>query len=315
MDRDDAMENSKQTVKGTPKREALGKGLGSLLGLDQDEAASVGAPAAADVVPLQNVIHLAISKIQPNPRQPRKIFKDSDLLALAQSLKQDGVIQPLVVSKEGDNYILIAGERRWRASQLAGFEKVPAILKEATPEEMLRLAIIENVQRANLNVIEEAEAYAMLIKDYGLTQDDCASKVGKDRTTIANMLRILLLPQEVQDDLMNDKLTMGHGRALLALDDRMLILKARDIVLGKKLNVRQTEQLVKKMKKQGPLDEADDDRSKANADLDYLADTLRSQLRTKVKLFGSGGRGRIEISYFSPAELERILQLIGGGRF
>ncbi len=114
---------------------------------------------------------------------------------------------------------------------------------------------------------------------------------------------------------MNDKLTMGHGRALLALEERLLILKARDIVLSKKLNVRQTEQLVKKMKKLGPLDDADNDRSKANADLDYLADTLRSHLRTKVKLFGSGGRGRIEISYFSPAELERILQLIGGGGF
>jgi len=129
------------------------------------------------------------------------------------------------------------------------------------------------------------------------------------------MLRILLLPQEVQDDLMNEKLSMGHGRALLALEDRLLILKARDIVLSKKLNVRQTEQLVKKMKKQGPLDDAENDRGKANADLDYLADTLRSHLRTKVKLHGSGGRGRIEISYFSPAELERILQLIGGGGF
>jgi ParB family chromosome partitioning protein len=311
------MENNKQPLKGTHKREALGKGLGSLLGLDQDEApAAAVAPAPSpDAQTVQNVLELAINKITPNPRQPRKIFKDSDLLALAQSLKQDGVIQPLVVSKEGDSYILIAGERRWRASQLAGFEKVPVIVKEATPEEMLRLAIIENVQRANLNVIEEAEAYAMLIKDYGLTQDDCARKVGKDRTTIANLLRILALPQEVQDDLMNDKLTMGHGRAMLALEDRLLILKARDIVLSKKLNVRQTEQLVKKMKKQGPLDDADNDRSKANADLDYLADTLRSHLRTKVKLFGSGGRGRIEISYFSPAELERILQLIGGGGF
>jgi ParB family transcriptional regulator, chromosome partitioning protein len=311
------MDNNKQPLKGTPKREALGKGLGSLLGLDQDEAAP--APSAPvpnnDATPVQNILELAISKIQPNPRQPRKIFKDSDLLALAQSLKQDGVIQPLVVSKEGDNYILIAGERRWRASQLAGFEKVPVIVKEATPEEMLRLAIIENVQRANLNVIEEAEAYAMLIKDYGLTQDDCARKVGKDRTTIANMLRILLLPQEVQDDLMNEKLSMGHGRTLLALEDRLLILKARDMVLSKKLNVRQTEQLVKKMKKQGPLDDVENDRGKANADLDYLADTLRSHLRTKVKLYGGGGRGRIEISYFSPAELERILQLIGGGGF
>ncbi len=309
------MDTSKTPSKGPHKREALGKGLGSLLGLDQDDATPTASAPSSEITTLQNVLEISISKIQPNPRQPRKIFKDADLLALAQSLKQDGVIQPLVVSKEGDVFVLIAGERRWRASQLAGFEKVPVIVKEATPEEMLRLAIIENVQRANLNVIEEAEAYAMLIKDYGLTQDDCARKVGKDRTTIANMLRILLLPQEVQDDLMNEKLSMGHGRALLALEDRLLILKARDIVLSKKLNVRQTEQLVKKMKKQGPLEDEENDRNKASADLDYLADTLRSHLRTKVKLFGGGGRGRIEISYFSPAELERILQLIGGGGF
>ncbi|MCX6129510.1 MAG: ParB/RepB/Spo0J family partition protein [Proteobacteria bacterium] len=309
------METTKQTSKGSPKREALGKGLGSLLGLDQDERLATTAKSSLNEapLPLHSLLEVAIHKIQPNPLQPRKIFKDADLQSLAQSLKQDGVIQPLVVSKEGDHFVLIAGERRWRASQLAGFEKVPVLVKEVNPEEMLRIAIIENVQRANLNVIEEAEAYAMLIRDYGLTQEDCARKVGKDRTTIANLLRILLLPQEVQDDLMNEKLSMGHGRALLALEEKFLILKARDIVVAKKFNVRQTEQLVKRMKKNEPLAEEGDLRGKANADMDYLADTLRSHLRTKVKLIGTGGRGRIEISYFSPAELERVLQLIGGG--
>ncbi|RZA24913.1 MAG: ParB/RepB/Spo0J family partition protein [Proteobacteria bacterium] len=292
-----------------PKRDALGKGLGALLGLDKEEAPRPTIDASS-----MAVLDMDITRVHPNPRQPRKIFREADLLSLAQSLKQDGVIQPLVVSKDDDGYMIIAGERRWRASQLAGFDKVPVIVKEVTPEDMLRLAIIENVQRANLNVIEEAEAYAMLIKDYGLTQDDCARKVGKDRATITNLLRILSLPQEVQDDLMNEKLTMGHGRAILALEEKSLILQARDIVLAKKLSVRQTEQLVKRMKRQGAEAQESDIKS-GNADLDYLADTLRSHLRTKVRLQGTGSRGKIEISFFSPAELERLLQLISGGAF
>lgn len=294
-----------------PKRDALGKGLGALLGLDSDD---LPRKVQETAVASANILDMDVSRIHPNPRQPRKLFREADLLSLAQSLKQDGVIQPLVVSKDDDGYMIIAGERRWRASQLAGFDKVPVIVKEVTPEDMLRLAIIENVQRANLNVIEEAEAYAMLIKDYGLTQDDCARKVGKDRATITNLLRILSLPQEVQDDLMNEKLTMGHGRAILALEEKALILQARDIVLAKKLSVRQTEQLVKRMKRQGGEVSANDIKS-GNADLDYLADTLRSHLRTKVRLQGTGSRGKIEISFFSPAELERLLQLISGGAF
>lgn len=295
------------------KREAIEKTLGTLLGIDQDDAA--GEPGRDSAVPVQNVFEIDIAQIHPNPRQPRKIFKDADLISLAQSLKQDGVIQPLVVSKDGTGYMIIAGERRWRASQMAGFAKVPAIVKEVNPEEMLRIAIIENVQRSNLNVIEEAEAYALLIRDYGLTQDDCARKVGKDRSTVSNLLRILSLPQEIHDDLMNEKLTMGHGRAFLALEDKGLIMKARDIVLSRKLSVRQTEQLIKRMKRQGAAPELESERGVSSADLDYLADTLRSHLRTKVKLQGSGSRGRIEISFFSPAELERLLQLIGGGSF
>lgn len=310
------MADSKQNK---AKREALGKGLNSLnslLGLDREETIGPTSSSSPSSLPIQNIVEMEIAKIHPNPRQPRKIFNEADLHSLSQSLKQDGVIQPLVVSRDGDSYMIVAGERRWRASQLAGFEKVPVIVKELTPEDMLRVAIIENVQRANLNVIEEAEAYAMLIRDYGLTQEDCARKVGKDRATVSNLLRILSLPQEIQDDLMNEKLSMGHGRALLSLEERNLILQVRDVVLAKKLSVRQTEQLVKRMKRQGG-EVADNSQSirQGNADLSYLADTLRSQLRTKVRLQGSGSRGRIEISYFSPAELERILQIIGGGAF
>jgi ParB family chromosome partitioning protein len=306
----DKQSNTKSQNSAPSKRDALGKGLGALLGLDQDDSTRIASSSANGTA----IIDVDIGRVHPNPRQPRKLFREADLLSLAQSLKQDGVIQPLVVSKDDDGYMIIAGERRWRASQLAGFDKVPVIVKEVTPEDMLRLAIIENVQRANLNVIEEAEAYALLIKDYGLTQDDCARKVGKDRATVTNLLRILSLPQEVQDDLIDEKISMGHGRAILALEDRPSILQARDIILAKKLSVRQTEQLVKRMKRHN-ADPGDNSIQSGNADLDYLADTLRSHLRTKVRLQGTGSRGKIEISFFSPAELERLLQLIGGGAF
>lgn len=297
------------TLPSSMSREPARKGMSSLLGLDNQN------PQRSSQLAQLQVAEIEIHRIHPNPKQPRKVFRQDDLESLARSLKQDGVIQPLIVSRDGDGYIIVAGERRWRASQIAGLTYVPVIIKEVTPEEMLRIAIIENVQRANLNVIEEAEAYATLIKDFGLTQEECAKRVGKDRTTITNFLRILSLPLQVQDDLMNDRFTMGHAKAFLALEDVPLILKARDMVLSKKLNVRQTEQLIRHMKREEKALEVEGEKSLANADLDYLADTLRSHLRTKVKLHGTGSRGRIEISFFSPAELERLLHLIGSGAF
>lgn len=290
-------------------REPLRKGLSSLLGLDNKNANPSHSGQALQIAEVE------ISKVFPNPKQPRKVFREEDLKSLAQSLKQDGIIQPLIVSRDGDRYMIVAGERRWRASQLAGMTQVPVIVKEVTPEEMLRIAIIENVQRANLNVIEEAEAYATLIRDFGLTQEECAKRVGKDRTTISNFLRILGLPPQIQDDLMNERLTMGHGKAFLALENPSLLLQARELVIAKKMNVRQTEQLVRRMKREELALEKEEGGAPVHADLDYLADTLRSHLRTKVKLHGSGSRGRIEISFFSPAELERLLQLIGSGAF
>ncbi|MFW7378303.1 MAG: ParB/RepB/Spo0J family partition protein [Oligoflexus sp.] len=299
------------------KKGALGKGLNSLLGLGDDQqgvslqlSGEKGATGEAKAIEL---IHIPIEKIQANPNQPRKIFREEELEELTQSLKEDGIVQPLVVARDGDGYILIAGERRWRASKRAGLKQVPALIKDVTPLEMLRIAIIENVQRSNLNVIEEAEAYAALIQDFGLTQDECAKKVGKDRATISNLLRVLNLPKEIQEDLSENRMSMGHGRALLSLTDRQLMLKARDMVIQRCLNVRQTEQLVKKIKSSGL--ESMSEPKENSSDLDYLADSLRSHLRTKVKFSGTGARGRIEISYFSAAELERLLQLIGGKHF
>lgn len=296
------------------KRNSLGKGLNSLLGLESEANGQTPRNSSESTPAETQLIQVSVSQIKPNPQQPRKKFDEHDLGELAQSLKTDGVVQPLVVTQNEDQtYTLIAGERRWRASKRAGLDKVPVLIKDVAPDEMLRIALIENVQRANLNVIEEAQAYAALIKDFGLTQEECAKKVGKDRATVTNMLRVLNLPKEIQEDLINHKLTMGHGRALLALSEPSTMLKARDLILARNLNVRQTEQLVKRIKKNGWQDKPES--AQKSSDLEYLAESLRSHLRTKVKLSGSGARGKIEISYFSAAELERLLEMIGGQHF
>ena len=229
-----------------------------------------------------------------------------------QSLKQDGLLQPIIVTKDDDGrYVIVAGERRWRASKLAGFETIPAIVREGVADDLLRLALIENIQRADLNIIEEAEAYASLIRDYGLTQEQCADRVGKERSTVANTLRLLALPREIQDDIMDQRLTMGHGRAILSLEEKKLMLRCRDIVIKKGLSVRQTEQLCKTFK--DPKKVAGSRRDiKEDADLNYITESLRSYLAHEGAPRRQHQRaGKIEISYFSAAELERILKVIG----
>ena len=302
------------------RRPSLGKGITSLLGgFDADAPTPTktviptrqGAETVAIPQGKLSVVELSQDMIEVNPHQPRRIFKDEELTALAASIKVDGVIQPVTVTKTSvpGKYMLIAGERRLRASKLAGLSKIPAIIREPmSDQEQLRVALIENIQRQDLNVLEEAEAYHSLIEDFGLTQEQCAEKVGKERSTVANVLRILQLPKEVRDDLVENRLTMGHGRALLSLEDRKLILRARDIIIKKGLNVRQSEQLVKNYKSQ---QQPGGRMGKDTADLDYLADSLRATLKTKVKISGNGGKGKIEISYFSSAELERLLAVFG----
>jgi len=316
----------------TARKGALGKGITSLLGdLDAVETRpreeiktshqGLGAEMKFNAQPGQDfaqykdrVVYLPIETIEPNPHQPRRVFNEKALQDLANSIRVDGVLQPIVVSLQGASspkkYLLIAGERRLRASQRAGKMTIPAIIKEGTAEDLLRLALIENIQRSDLNILEEAEAYHSLIRDFGLTQEQCAEKVGKERSTVANALRLLTLPREVQDDLVEDRMTMGHGRALLSLEDKKQLLKARDIVIKKQLSVRETEQLCKRIKDE-LLKPQDDEAPKNQPDLDYIAESLRSFLKTKVKLAGTGSRGKIEISYFSALELERILNAIG----
>ena len=309
------------------RRSALGKGITSLLGgMDYEPANTpeqvspqIGTPSTIEIdekapgISAGQVWRIKVSSIEPNPQQPRKLFDDKALHELAASLKTDGVLQPVVVSRsedDPDKFVLIAGERRWRASRLNGFDTIPAIIKEGASQDLLRLALIENIQRADLNVIEEAEAYDSLIKDYGLTQEQCADRVGKERSTVTNALRLLNLPREVQDDLLEGRVTMGHGRALLSLDDKKLVLRARDIVIKKQLSVRQTEQLCRTIKS-GKIPKEGGAVGKNTADLEYMADSLRGHLKTKVKIAGSTDRGRIEISFFSAAELERILSIVG----
>lgn len=301
------------------RRGALGKGITSLLG---DFSESTNSKPVDSVVTSNQVVslpdsggllYLDVLQIEPNPAQPRKLFEEKALGDLAASLRQDGFLQPIVVSRLEANpgrYMIVAGERRWRASQLAGLKQVPVIVKEGAADDLLRLALIENIQRQDLNIIEEAEAYQALIKDYGLTQEQCADRVGKDRTSVTNALRLLVLPKELQDDLLEDRLTMGHGRALLSLEDKKLILRARDSVIKKQMSVRQTEQLCRAMKRGGDLSERPRG-PKNQADLEYLSDNLKSKLRTKVKILGNGVRGKIEISYFSAQELERLLAILG----
>ena len=298
------------------KRMALGKGFNSLLGGGAPDTPQVDTASAAERHDkMAAVVRLKIEDIEPNPHQPRKIFDDEALESLSASIKEDGVVQPVIVTKgtKAGKYVLIAGERRWRGSKKAGLETIPAIIKDGSPDAMLRVALIENIQRADLTVIEEAEAYQSLINDFGLNQEQCAKKVGKDRTTVTNALRLLNLPREIQDDLLEKKLTMGHGRALLSLEDKKLMLRARDMVVKKDLSVRQTEQLCKRFKGIGAegVEKNAAAQEVADADLEYLADNLRNHLRTKVRIAGNSSRGRIEVSYFSAAELERLMQLLG----
>lgn len=296
-----------------PRRGALGKGISSLLGgINESDSDHLSQTAVKKSINPDGseVLKLKVTDIEPNPEQPRKLFDEKALQELADSIRQDGVLQPIIVSKTTKNgrYMIVAGERRWRATQKAGLQTIPVIVKEGATEDLLRLALIENIQRADLNVIEEAEAYSSLIKDHGLTQEQCADKVGKDRTTVTNALRLLTLPREIQDDVVENRLSMGHARALLSLEDKKQMLRARDIVIKKQLNVRQTEQLCRDAKK----GVAKTSKPKTDAaDLEYIAENLRGYLQTKVKIAGSADKGRVEICYFSPAELERILSRMG----
>ena len=283
-------------------KHGLGRGLGALL-----SSSTPSSPALES--PTSNVQELPIGSIVANPRQPRKAFDDNSLRDLAQSLKRSGLLQPVVVRRHGQQFQIVVGERRWRAAGMAGMSHIPAVVREATDAETLELALVENLLREDLNPVEEAEAYQRLLGEFDWTQEDLGERVGKDRSSVANCLRLLKLPELIQDDLRAGRLTMGHARALLSLDSPAEQLKLRSEILAHSWSVRTTEAGVQR--KQRHVARRAGRRS---AELTALEDSLRESLATRVRLVGSERAGRIEIVYTSAEDLERLTELITGRR-
>jgi len=281
------------------KRPALGKGIGALL----SSAAQEGG---------KKYFSCPLEDLKPHHRQPRKTFDDGKMAELIASIKEKGIIQPLVVRRQGDHYQIIAGERRWRAAQKAGLESVPVVIQDVSEDWALEIALIENIQREDLNPLEEAGAYLHLMESFDLLQEEVAKRVGKDRSTVANALRLLRLPEKVKNDLIERRLSMGHARALLALENEEDIREASDEIIRKKLSVRETEKLVKKIKTMfGIKPEKTSIIRQIDPNVLELENSLRQQLGTQVKVHTKNKGGRIEISYHDQTELSRILELLG----
>jgi len=278
------------------ERKVLGKGLGALI-----------PDISTDETP-DKTIYCTIDAIQVNPHQPRTAFNQEKIQELADSIKEKGIIQPLLVKELENGYQLIAGERRLRAANAAGLKKVPVIVKNVTEEEQLELSLIENMQREDLNPIEEAEAYQKLISDFNYTQQKLAQVMGKDRATISNQMRLLKLPPMIKQSIALHELTTGHARCLLSIIESQKQREVFRLVLSKGLSVRETEKLVKKLnrviKKQPPQD--------GLIHLEYLQNDLIQWFGTKVKIVKKGKRGKIIIEFYAPEELERIIEKIKG---
>ncbi len=276
----------------------LGRGMAALLQVTEvvDES--------------KNYFICPIEKIRPNRNQPRKHFAPEKLEELAASIREQGIIQPLIVTKNEDHYEIIAGERRWRAAQKAGLHEIPIVIREASPDAIMELALIENIQRQDLNAIEEAQAYRSLVDHFSISQDDVARRVGKNRTTVTNALRLLKLPDGIQRDIVEERLSMGHARALLALENDELIEKARHEILHRQLSVRATEELVRRLKVNPHPAPA-----KRLQQPDLLISALEEQLlkrfqsRVTIRKVGSKG-GRLEIHFSDSDELTRIIDLL-----
>ena len=278
------------------KRPALGKGIGALLNTTTQEGG-------------RKYFLCPIEELKPHAQQPRKTFDSESLEELAASIREKGVIQPLVVRRQDDHYQIIAGERRWRASQKAGLKEVPVVIQDVSEDWALEMALIENVQREDLNPIEEADAYRNLMDSFALTQEEVAKRVGKERSTVANALRLLRLPQKLQADVTAGALSMGHARALLAIEAEEDILEAREQVLKKGLSVRDTEALVKKIKSFGSQSRpAKKIGAKIDPELKHLEDRLQQALGTQIKILPRGKGGKLEVTFYSPDDLERILE-------
>jgi ParB family chromosome partitioning protein len=264
-----------------------------------------------DEQPAGGIIQVPVSAISPNPLQPRTRLDPDALAELSASIQEHGLIQPLIVTQQGpERYQLIAGERRWQAARLAGLATVPAIVKEATPQHGLELALVENIQRADLNALEEAQAFQQLVEEFGLTQEQVAGRVGKSRVAVTNTLRLLRLPAEVQQTLADGTISEGHARALLSLPTREAQLAALRLLVKRALSVRQTEELVRRLLAEAPLAKP---KRALPPDVQALEDRFRQSLGTKVNLYRSRkGSGRLVIHFYSEEELQAIYDAIVG---
>ena len=262
-----------------------------------------------DSIQEKGVTEISIDKISPNREQPRRIFDETALEELAESMKQLGVIQPIVLAKDGDYYKIIVGERRWRAAKIAGLKKIPAIIKDLDETSAYEIALVENLQRENLNLIEEARGYRKLVDIFGLSQEEVAQKVGKSRPTVTNALRLLNLDERVQQFVLNNEITGGHARALLGIEDKDAQCQIAEKIIENGLSVRATEAIVKNYNNQKPVNND----NRVNFDTTgykSIEKNLKELFGTKVKLNCKKNKGKIEIEYYSDADLERILELI-----
>ena len=294
------------------KKKGLGKGLDSLIP-DNKSMKSVTSEKTVeskeDAAAKSGVQVMKINEVEPNRDQPRKNFDEDALLELSDSIKQFGVLQPLLVRKRKDYYEIIAGERRWRAAKLAGVKEVPVIEKEYTDQEILEIGLIENIQRENLNPIEEAIAYKRLLEEFKLKQDEVAERVSKSRTAVTNSMRLLKLSDKVQQMIIDDMISTGHARALLAIDDPELQYTLANKIFDEKLSVRETEKLVKEIKNPKKPKEK---KPVANSFIyQDLEEKMKSVFGTKVSIASKGkGKGKIEIEYYSDDELEHLFDMI-----
>lgn len=283
----------------TPKKGGLGRGLDALFVDNSIEEISTA-----------NTVKLRINEIEPNRDQPRKTFDEEALSELADSIAQHGVIQPLLVRPVSDGYQLVAGERRWRAARLAGLSEVPVVVKELSDSETMEIALIENLQREDLNPIEEAEGLQLLIDTYGLTQDECAKRVGKSRPAITNSLRLLNLPKELSELVKNSLLSTGHARALLPIGDKEKMVSLADEIIKKGLSVRETERMVKMMLKNMEA-KAEKRVKKRDTYYDEVELALGETMGRTVKVFvGKGNKGTLEIEFFGKEDLAKIAKAL-----
>ncbi|MTK06103.1 MAG: ParB/RepB/Spo0J family partition protein [Hungatella sp.] len=308
------------------KRTGLGKGLGAIFGDEVMESAAEEqemrnhkeAEHTTPVPEKEKVdsetgkeLFLKISMVEPNHNQPRKEFREEALVELAESMKEYGVLQPLLVQKKGDYYEIIAGERRWRAAKLAGLKEVPVVIREYTKQQSMEIALIENVQREDLNPIEEARAYSILMQEFGLKQEEIAARVAKNRVTITNSMRLLKLDERIQEMLIQDQISSGHARALLAVEDGDLQYQLAGKIVAENMSVREVEKLVKSLsKKKEPKEVREEDES-ISLIFRELEDRMKTAMGTKVSINRKDkNKGRVEIEYYSEAELERIVELL-----